>query len=174
MISDEIIAKMKKIKVLIMDVDGTLTDAKTYYSKNGEELKSFNIRDGMGIVLWHKNGLKSAILTSESSEIVTKRGEKLNISKILLGSKQKKEDTLSLAEYFNCNLDEIAYIGDDVNDYHSMQICGLSACPSDSIQSIKNIADLILENKGGNGAVRELIDCILVAKSKPIILEEKW
>ena len=98
MISDEIIAKMKKIKVLIMDVDGTLTDAKTYYSKNGEELKSFNIRDGMGIVLWHKNGLKSAIITSESSEIVTKRGEKLNISKILLGSKQKKEDTLSLAE----------------------------------------------------------------------------
>jgi 3-deoxy-D-manno-octulosonate 8-phosphate phosphatase (KDO 8-P phosphatase) len=172
--NDELNIKLQKIKVLIMDIDGTLTDAKTYYSKNGEELKSFNIKDGMGIVLWHKSGLKTAFLTSESSEIITRRAEKLNISKVVLGSRQKKADTIDLAQHFQVSLEELAYIGDDINDLDAIKICGLSACPADSTKSILESVDLILEKNGGSGAVRELIEKILVAQGKPILLEEKW
>jgi len=166
--------KLQKIKCLVMDVDGTMTDSGVYYSAEGEQLKRFSIRDGMGINLWHRAGHISAILTSENSPIVTARAKKLTIQHVLLGSRHKTESVKKLALDLNLDLSEIAYIGDDINDLQAMKLVGVSACPSDAVDSIKNVALYTLSVLGGHGAVREIIDIILLAQNKPIILPESW
>lgn len=174
MIIKDLKSKLSKVKLLVMDVDGTLTDGAMYYSASGEELKRFSTRDGMGITLLQKSGIKTAIVTSEASQIALKRGEKLKIDKIILGSKDKTSSLEELCKYFEINIEEIAYIGDDVNDLHAMKMAGISACPGDSVESIKKIADFICIANGGNGAVRELCEKILKAQEKPTILTENW
>jgi 3-deoxy-D-manno-octulosonate 8-phosphate phosphatase (KDO 8-P phosphatase) len=174
MITQELLQKIKKIKLFVTDVDGTLTDGTTYYSSEGEQLKQFSIHDGMGIVLLKKAGIEVAILTSESSPIVEARAKKLKIEHVGLGSRNKKQDLNELAQKLNYSLDEIAYIGDDVNDLQPLEICGLAGCPSDSVAAIKNVADYICELPGGKGAVREFAELILINQNKPITLPEKW
>jgi 3-deoxy-D-manno-octulosonate 8-phosphate phosphatase (KDO 8-P phosphatase) len=166
--------KLCKIKLLVMDVDGTLTNATVYYSKNGEELKKFSIRDGMGIELLRKGGLEAAILTSESSPIVTSRARKLQIQHVIMGSRNKKKDIEDLAEKLSLKLENIAYIGDDVNDIEPMRVAGISACPADSNAHVRQIADYVCERQGGDGAVREIIEKILISQNISIILPESW
>lgn len=166
--------KLSKIKMLVMDVDGTMTDGKVLYTANGEDAKRFSVRDGMGIELLKKAGIKTAILTSETSGIVTTRAEKLKIDCVMLGSRNKKLDLVQLAEKFSLNLEEIAYIGDDVNDIQPMQIAGVSVCPSDSAASVIEISHYICKQKGGDGAVREFAEMILLSQNKPITLPENW
>jgi len=161
--------KLKKIKLVAMDVDGTLTDGRVYYSKNGEELKAFSIRDGMGIELLHHNGISTAIITTETSQIVTARAMKLKIEHVILGSKNKLKDLIALCEEIHINLDEVAFIGDDINDIPALEAAGFSACPNDAIKYVKDKVDFISENNGGNGAVREIIELILEAQEKEII-----
>lgn len=156
--------KLEKIKILAMDVDGTLTDGRVYYSKNGEELKAFSIRDGLGIEILQKNGISTAIVTSESSQIISSRATRLKIKHVILGSKNKKKDLLNLAEEIGINIDEIAFIGDDLNDIPAIEVVGVSACPSNSVKYVKEKVDYICKNEGGNGAVREFIELILEAK----------
>lgn len=163
-----------KIKLFVMDVDGTLTDAKVYYSARGEELRKFSIRDGMGIELLRQGGIEPAILTSEKSGIVTARAEKLKIEHCILGSRNKKKSLTELAEKLNIELESIAYIGDDINDLQAMQTAGYSACPADASVKIKEISDYICQSSGGNGAVREFAELILVNQNKSIILPENW
>lgn len=170
----ELIEKLKKIRLLVMDVDGTLTDSAMYYSANGEELKRFNTRDGMGIGLLRKSGIKSAILTSENSEIVRARAKKLKIETIVLGSRNKTEDLKAIAGDLGLELEEVAYIGDDVNDEHAMKLVGVSACPSDAVPIIRQIADYICLKKGGFGAVREFAEVILQSQNKLVSLTENW
>lgn len=170
----KLLEKLQKIKLLAMDVDGTLTNAKVYYSKNGEEFKKFSIRDGMGIELLRRNDIMCAIVTSENSQIVIARANKLKIEHLILGSHNKKRDIIDLAKNLNLELDEVAFIGDDVNDIHPMQIVGASACPADSVEEVKKIVDYVCTRNGGNGAVREFCDLILIAQNKPIILPENW
>lgn len=167
-------SKLSKIKILVMDIDGTLTNSMVYYSANGEELKSFSIRDGMGIELLHLNNIKTAILTSENSKIIVARATKLKIEHIILGSRNKKQDLINLANSLNLELENIAYVGDDVNDLQAMQIAGFSACPSNSVKHIKEIADYISDFRGGEGAVRDICELILLALNKPITLPEQW
>jgi YrbI family 3-deoxy-D-manno-octulosonate 8-phosphate phosphatase len=164
----------KSIKLLVMDVDGTLTDSAMYYSANGEELKRFSTRDGMGITLLRRNNIETAIITSEESQIAVSRAKKLNIDHVMLGCKNKTEALNELALKLNLNSNEIAYIGDDINDEHVMNICGFSACPSDAVQAILNTADYVCENKGGYGAVREFCELILTSQNKSITLSENW
>ncbi len=147
--------KLKGIKFLVMDVDGTMTDAGVYYSRNGEELKRFSIRDGMGIELLRLGGVDVGIITSEISQIVTSRAAKLKINHVILGSRNKKLSLTDLAASVGLGLSEIAFIGDDVNDIQAMKISGLSACPSDSAEEVMKIADIILTKPGGKGAIRE-------------------
>ncbi len=135
--------KLKKIKLLAMDVDGTMTNSTVYYSKNGEELKQFCIRDGMGIELLRREGIKTAIVTSENSPIVVARANKLKIEHLLLGSRNKKIDLEQLASHFGIEVNEIAFIGDDVNDLQAIQSAGVGACPSDAHDLIKENADYI-------------------------------
>jgi len=170
----ELKEKLKKIKLLAMDVDGTLTDTSLYYSAAGEEMKRFSTRDGMGITLLHRGGIESAIITSEMSPIVTARAKKLNIEKVILGCHDKSTALLELAKNSGIELENIAYLGDDVNDYYALQIAGVSACPANAVHSISSIVDYICENNGGDGAARELCELILLSQDKSIILTENW
>ncbi len=166
--------RARGVKLLVMDVDGTLTDGAMYYSERGEELKRFSTRDGMGITLLHRAAIQTAIITSEHSPIVVRRAEKLRIHEVMLGSKDKTTTLLDMARRLNLVPEDIAYIGDDVNDLHVMKLCGLSACPADAVEIIRETAHLVCQRLGGNGAVRELAEFILVAQDKPITLPEQW
>ncbi len=161
--------KLKKIKLLAMDVDGTLTDAGMYYSNNGESFKRFNTRDGMGIDLLHRNGFLTAIITQENTEIVLARAKKLKISKLVLGSMNKEQDLRQIAEELNLTLDEIAYIGDDINDISAMKIAGLAVAPNDCSHSVVEYVDFKTKANGGNGAVRELCELILQSQNFSVI-----
>ncbi len=163
-----------RVKLLVMDVDGTLTDGAMYYSERGEELKRFNTRDGMGITLLHRASIQTAIITSEHSPVVVRRAEKLRIQEVMLGSKDKTTTLLDMARRLSLSPEDIAYIGDDVNDLHVMRLCGFSACPVDAVEAIRETAHMVCQKPGGNGAVRELAEFILVAQNKPITLPERW
>ena len=174
MAEKKFVEKAKRIKLVVMDIDGTLTDGTVYYSAKGEDLKRFSIRDGMGIELLKLAGIEIAIMTSENSNIVRARASKLNIRNLILGSKNKKKSLTELSEHLSIGLDGIAYIGDDVNDIPALEIAGLSACPSDAVKKVRNKCDYVCSKKGGNGAVRELAELILINQNKSITLPDDW
>ncbi len=158
--------KAKHIKLLITDCDGVLTDAGVYYGENGEVLKKFNIRDGMGVERLRKLvNIETAIITGEVSPSVAKRAEKLKITELHLGIKDKLAVLVQIMVNRNLTKNNIAYIGDDVNDIEIMQNVGLTACPSDAISFTKEVADYICENKGGEGCFREFAELIIAAQS---------
>ncbi|MGQ9819488.1 MAG: KdsC family phosphatase [Candidatus Kapaibacteriales bacterium] len=161
---DKVIEKLKKIKLLAMDVDGTLTNGQVYYSRNGEELKAFSIRDGLGLEILQNNGISTCIITSEASQIISARATRLKIKHVILASKNKKRDLLNLAEEVGIKIDEFAFIGDDLNDISAIEVVGFSACPSNAIKYVREKVDYICKNEGGNGAVREVVELILEAK----------
>ena len=159
--------KLEKIKVVLTDNDGVLTDTGVYYSKDGEEFKRFSIRDGMGVERLRKYaGVETIIITGEESGSVQARAEKLKIKEYYLGVK-KKEDVLSeILIKNNVTPDEIAFVGDDSNDFELMKLVGFKATPSDGMSFIKEISDYVCENKGGNGAFREVAELIIAFKTK--------
>jgi len=151
----------KKVKLFAMDVDGVLTDGGMYYSKEGEVLKKFNTKDGMGIELLRKNNIIPAIITKEESKIVLRRAEKLKINEVYIGIKNKLKIIEKLKEKYNLRYENIAYIGDDINDLPVLKKVGLSFAPNDAISEIKEIVKHVTIKKGGEGALREAIDFIL-------------
>lgn len=153
-----------KIKILVMDVDGTLTDGKIYIGNDGEIMKAFNVKDGAGINKLHSNDIIPAIITGRKSKILTYRAKELKITNIYQGIDDKIEKLKELVSIYDCNLSEIAYIGDDENDIDCMKLCGINACPSDAAESVKKISGFICSRSGGNGAVREFIDFLLKDK----------
>lgn len=154
--------KKKYIKVLVMDVDGTLTDGSINIAQNGELYKKFYCRDGLAIIDAQKKGITPVILTSRISEIVKRRAEELGIKQIHQGFVDDKKTQLQhIAVKLEVELDEVAYIGDDRNDLESMKICGLVGCPGNAIKEVKKEADYICKHVGGDGAVREFIDWLL-------------
>lgn len=171
---DGVTARAMRIRMVVMDVDGTLTDGAMYYGETGEVLKRFTTRDGMGVTLLHKAGLRSAIITSERNAIVEQRARKLGITEVMMGIHDKTSALQELSQRTSIPLEHIAYIGDDVNDLHVMQICGLSGCPNDAVAAIRDVAHYRCMANGGHGAVREFIELILVAQELPITLQERW
>jgi 3-deoxy-D-manno-octulosonate 8-phosphate phosphatase (KDO 8-P phosphatase) len=162
----EIQKKAKKIKLLITDCDGVLTDAGVYYGENGEVLKKFNIRDGMGVERLRKIAdIQTAIITGERSPSVVKRAEKLNINELHWGIKDKLLVLMQIMVNRNLSKENIAYIGDDVNDIEIMHHVGLTACPADAISFTKDIADYVCQTKGGEGCFREFAELIIAAQS---------
>ena len=154
----------KKIKVFLSDVDGTLTDAGMYYSQSGEELKKFNTRDGKGFELLRKVGVKTGIITSEDTLIVERRSKKMKLDYLFQGleHKGKLDIALEICKIEGISLEEIAYIGDDVNCIELLESVGLSACPNDSVSKVKNIENInIMSKNGGYGAVREFSEMVL-------------
>jgi 3-deoxy-D-manno-octulosonate 8-phosphate phosphatase (KDO 8-P phosphatase) len=163
--NEEIKEKASKIKLLITDCDGVLTDGGVYYGEQGEVLKKFNMKDGMGVERLRKLAdVQTGIITGEMSPSVSKRAEKLQITELHLGIKDKLLVLMQIMVNKNLSREQIAYIGDDMNDISIMQKVGLTACPSDAIIFTKNIADYICENKGGEGCFREFAELIIASK----------
>jgi len=157
--------KYKDIKILMTDCDGVLTDTGVYYGASGEMLKRFSIRDGMGVErLKTISGIEVGIITGEGSKSVINRAKKLAIKELHLNIKNKKKILNEILEKKNYSFKNLAYIGDDVNDLEAINLSGLSACPSDAIELIKESVDIVLNSKGGNGAFREF--CELIIKNK--------
>ena len=147
------------IKLFGCDVDGTLTDAGMYYTENGDELKKFNTRDGMGMKLLRESGIITLIITSENTKIVENRAKKLKVDYLYQGVQNKLEIIEELLKKLDIDKSEFAYIGDDINDKEILEFAGLKACPNDAMEIIKNIDNiLIMSKKGGEGAVREFVD----------------
>lgn len=153
---------MKEVKALVMDVDGTLTNGQINISLNGELYKSFYCRDGLGIINAVRQGIMPILLTSRTSNIVEERAKELGIKNVLQGAENSKKEVLDkfISEQF-LSYDEMAYIGDDINDLECMKLCAVSACPSDAVEEVKRVANYICKRKGGYGAVREFIDWLL-------------
>ncbi len=147
------------VQLFLTDIDGVLTDAGMYYSENGDELKKFNTRDGMGMKLLQQKGTAVGIVTSETRELNARRAEKLNVNFFYQGVKNKLEIVNDLCKTLNIELQNVAYIGDDINDFELLSEVGLAACPADAIETIRNIPGIkILTKKGGEGVVREFIE----------------
>jgi len=160
-----VLEKAKKIKWVFTDCDGVLTDSGIFYSSNGDELKRFSIRDGMGVERLRKIcNIETGIITGEFSIPVKKRAKKLEIKELHLDIKNKLKCMKEITERLNLRFDEIAYIGDDVNDHDLLKVAGLSCSPSDAFSEIKEIVDYITPSPGGNGAFRDLCELIIYAK----------
>ncbi len=159
--------RAKKIKLVLTDSDGVLTDTGVYYSDDGEVMKRFSIRDGMGVErLRNELGIETGIITGELSGSVLKRAEKLNIIYLYRGVKDKKSLLSEVLTGLKLEKENIAYIGDDVNDIALINEVGLSATPSDGTIFVKDIAHYICRNKGGNGAFREFAELIIALNTK--------
>jgi N-acylneuraminate cytidylyltransferase len=150
-----------EIKMFLADCDGTLTDAGMYYSPEGEVMKKFNTRDGVGFRLLKEHGIITGIVTGEDSEIVRKRAMKLNVDEVLLGVKDKGAAILELCKKYGINKDNVAYIGDDINDIEAIQIAGFGISVNDAVKEVKCTADYVTEMVGGAGAIREAADIII-------------
>lgn len=157
----EIREKAEKIKMVILDVDGVMTDGSIILDDRGNELKMFHVRDGHGIKLLNKAGIKVAIITGRTSRVVERRADELGISDLYQGVLKKSSVYDSLLKKYNFRDEEIAYMGDDIVDIELLKRVGLPAAPSDSDEGIKQCADFVSTKKGGRGAVRELVEFIL-------------
>lgn len=147
--------------MFLTDCDGCLTDGGMYYSEFGDELKKFNTRDGMGFSMLKDKGILVGIITSENVKLNFNRAQKLGLDILEVGCKDKAEVIKKLCEKYQINLDEVVYIGDDINDLEALKLVGLSCCPNDAVEKVKNVCDVIANAKGGNGVIREIADLII-------------
>ncbi len=149
-----------KIKLVVLDVDGVMTDGSIIYDENGIEYKIFNAKDGQGIVMLTKSGIKTAIITARENETVKHRFENLGMTKLYMGQKNKMIAMKEMLEEFNISFSETAYMGDDLPDLAVLKEAGLACCPSDAVNEVKSVCHFISAKRGGRGAVRELTDLI--------------
>ena len=149
------------IELIVLDVDGTLTDGKITYDSNGVETKSFDVADGLAIAVWTKKfGKKAAIITGRNSSIVERRAGELHITYLHQGIKDKQKVLTEILENEGLTFSQVAAIGDDLNDYNMLKKAGLSFAPSNACSYIKDIVHVTCKNSGGNGAVREMLEYI--------------
>lgn len=155
--------KLKKIKLVILDVDGVMTDGGMYYTENGDQIKKYNTKDGMAIMKAQELGFRFGIISSAfTGEMVKSRAAVLKIEHVYVGRDPKLGILESWCAALNIGLDEVAMIGDDINDLEVMKKIGLALCPSDAVQPVKVAADIVLQKKGGHGVVREFVDNYLL------------
>ncbi len=162
--SENATERAKKIKLVIFDVDGVMTDGSIIIDDNGMESKSFNVRDGHGIKMLARAGVECAIVTGRTSRVVEHRGNELGIKHIRQGALNKSEVTDLLLKEIGVRADEAAFMGDDLVDIPAMKLVGLSVAPSDAVREVAERVHIISDFTGGHGAVRELCEFILKAK----------
>jgi len=153
--------KCKKIKIVLTDVDGVLTDGGMYYTKEGEAMKKFHTRDGMAVTLLRKHNIPTIIVTKEKTKIVKQWATKMKVEKLYDGIQNKESIVEVICKKYKVHANEIAYIGDDVNDIELLKKVGFSATPNDAIKETKKISHYVCKAGGGTGAFRELTDLIL-------------
>lgn len=156
----------QKIKLLVLDVDGVLTSGQIIFGRDGELMKKFHAQDGLGITLAHKVGLHIAIITGRESQMVELRSAELNIKDVYQGSMNKTQALTELMAKYDLTLDQVAYVGDDLNDLPVMIRVGLPCAVANAAPEVKQYARLVTNQAGGNGAVREVIEYILKAQDK--------
>lgn len=152
---------LSKIKMVLTDCDGCLTDGGMYYSEKGDELKKFNTKDGMAFSLLRKHGFITGIVTGEDVELNRRRVEKLRLDIYLPGCNDKLSAVSSLCSEYGLALENVAYIGDDINDLALLRRAGFSACPADAHNSVKTCVDYVAHHSGGSGVIREIADILL-------------
>lgn len=150
--------KVPHIQMFLTDCDGCLTDGGMYYSENGDELKKFNTRDGMGFEILRKNGIITGIITSESVDLNRRRAKKLKLDVIETGCKDKLSVIRRLCDKNRVRMENVCYIGDDINDIEAIEAVGFGCCPADAVASVKNCADFVTDARGGDGVIREIVD----------------
>jgi 3-deoxy-D-manno-octulosonate 8-phosphate phosphatase (KDO 8-P phosphatase) len=158
------------IELIVLDVDGTMTNSHITYSEHGDEIKSFNVKDGLAIASWRKLGKQVAIITGRTSTIVARRAKELHIEHFYQGIDNKKEVLESLLEKLDLTMENVAAIGDDLNDLPMLRAAKISFVPRDASAYVDKIANVVLTKRGGDGAVREMIEHLIVKEG----LEKKY
>jgi len=158
------------IELIVLDVDGTMTDSRITYSEAGDEIKSFNVKDGLAIASWRKLGKQVAIITGRSSKIVARRAKELRIEHFYQGVENKREVLEELLDKLDLSMENVAAIGDDLNDLQMLKAAHISFVPRDASAYVDKIASVILSKRGGDGAVREMIEYLIIKEG----LEEKY
>lgn len=153
--------QLKKVKYLIIDVDGTLTDAGIYYDENGNELKKFCTKDAAGFFVAHQAGIQIMILTGRECAATTRRMQEMRVEYLIQNCKDKVSYIRKFMKDNDISKEEMGYLGDDLNDLLGMSLCGFAGCPADACEEIKDKADYISKVKGGYGAVRDIISYLL-------------
>lgn len=164
-IPEELRPAVRRVRLLLLDCDGVMTDGRLYYGESGEALKVFDVRDGMGLVRWHEAGFESAVISGRNSPIVERRASDLGIRFVLQSVKDKVEAAAELFAKCGRSPQEAAYVGDDLPDIELIKEVGFGAAVADAAEEVRDAALYVTRSKGGQGAVRELIDLILAAKS---------
>lgn len=160
MYSLELKNKASKIKMAVFDVDGVMTDGSITYDENGVEYKTFNAKDGQGIVRITKAGIVTAIITARNNATVKHRFENLGMTRLFMGQKDKMVAMKQLLDEYTLDLSQVAYMGDDLPDIPVLNEVGMACCPNDAIEEVKEICDFVSSKNGGRGAVREMTDLI--------------
>lgn len=165
-ISEEVLERARKVKFLLMDCDGVLTDGRLYFTENSEAMKVFHVRDGQGLALWHQAGFRSGIITGRNAEkILQSRTTELGINYLKTRSQDKTKDFFDILQSENIEANEVAYIGDDIGDICLMKLVGLPIAVANAVEEV--FPHIIYKTKcnGGFGAVREITDLLLFAKN---------
>ena len=162
----DVAMRARQIRLLVMDVDGVLTDGRMVLSDKGDELKMFHTHDGIGLALAHRAGLKTAMITGETSPIAKARGEKLGVGTVVLGARRKGEAVEALVAETGLSAAALAYIGDDLLDIPALERVGLAIAVADAVPDVKALAHVVTAAPGGHGAVRECVELILCAQGR--------
>jgi len=170
----ELIERIYKIRLLLSDVDGVLTDGGIIIDDNGIETKQFNVKDGHGIKLLQRAGIKVALLTGRTSKVVSHRAAELNITDIVQGAKDKKVAYAALKEQTGYTDEEIAYVGDDVVDIPILKRVGISIAVKDAVNEVKAVVDYVTSCPGGRGAIREVAELVLKTQNHWDRLMERY
>jgi 3-deoxy-D-manno-octulosonate 8-phosphate phosphatase (KDO 8-P phosphatase) len=153
------------VRLIVLDVDGVLTDSKIVYDSDGRETKAFNIKDGLGISLGVRAGLKFAIITARESAMVNRRAQELGIEFVIQNTRTKLPALEALMKDLNLNKAQVAYVGDDLPDLPCLEAVGLPACPADAAIEVRKMASLVSNHPAGQGAVREIVEFILESQA---------
>jgi 3-deoxy-D-manno-octulosonate 8-phosphate phosphatase (KDO 8-P phosphatase) len=166
-LSQGILDRARRVRLLLMDCDGVLTDGRLYFTADGEEMKVFNVRDGQGLASWHAAGFESGIVSGRGGrEIIMKRAIELGVKYTHTGSKNKVADVLEILGEAGVDKDEVAFMGDDLGDLEAMKLVGFPVAVGDAIGEVRAAAAYITTRKGGRGAIREVTDLLLSLKSR--------
>lgn len=160
-ISEELKSRMARIRLLLMDCDGVLTDGSLYFTESGEAIKVFNVRDGQGIANWHRAGFKSGVITGRGGPIVEARARELGIHFVRADSTDKAVDVAAIMKEAGVSAEETAFIGDDIGDLPAMNIVGMPIAVGDAVEKVRQAALFVTTLPGGKGAVREVVDDLL-------------
>ena len=172
--SATLLEKSAKIKLLICDVDGVLSDGKVYFSNAGDEIKNFNIKDGLGIKLLQRSGINVAIITGRQSKIVQRRAEELGITTIYQGHSDKRKAFREILDNEKLQAEEVAHVGDDLPDLPLMKLAGLGICVADGDEFVRQSADWTTQAIGGQGAVREVATLLLHSQGKLDAIHQEY